>query len=82
MKVCQVCGKPIESPRATKYCSPQCRAHVKYERDRAWLTAHPGKAAEYGRQWYAKNTEICKQVSREAYRKKALARIELEKSGA
>jgi hypothetical protein len=52
---------------------------VKYDYDRAWLAAHPGKSAEYGRKWYAENTRICKEVSREAYRRKSLAKIVGEK---
>lgn len=73
MKVCRVCGKPIEfTSRAKKYCSPECRAKVKYERDRAWLAAHPGKAAEYSRKFYETNKESRKEASRYAYRKKFL----------
>lgn len=75
MKVCQACGKPIDfNSRAKKYCSPECRARVKYEKDRAWLAAHPGKSAEYGRKYYAEHSEERKQVQREAYRKKCLER--------
>lgn len=79
MKICQVCGKPIEfTSRAKKYCSPECRAKVKYERDRAWLAAHPGKAAEYSRKYYEANKEYCKEASRYAYRKKCLAQYDDE----
>jgi len=75
MKVCQVCGKPIDfTSRAKKYCSPECRARVKYEKDRAWLAAHPGKAAEYSRKYYSANAEQCKQAKKDAYRQKALER--------
>jgi hypothetical protein len=42
MRICQVCGKTIEkSSKAKKYCSPECRAKVKYLKDRAWLAEHP-----------------------------------------
>jgi hypothetical protein len=82
LKICQVCGKTIEfASKAKKYCSPECRAHVKYEKDRAWLAARPGKAAEYSRNWYAANTEICKQASRDRYRRKCLERIEEGRNG-
>ena len=75
MKVCQVCGKPIDfTSRAKKYCSPECRARVKYEKDRALLAAHPVKAAEYSRKYYAANAEQCKQAKKDAYRQKALER--------
>ena len=75
MKVCQVCGKPIDfTSRAKKYCSPECRARVKDEKDCAWLAAHPGKAAEYSRKYYAANAEQCKQAKKDAYRQKALER--------
>ena len=75
MKICQICGKSIDfKPKAKKYCSPECRAKVKYEKDRAWLAAHPGKAAEYGRKYYAANPEKCKQAQKAAYRKKCLSK--------
>ena len=75
MKVCQDCGKPIDfTSRAKKYCSPECRARVKYEKNRAWLAAHPGKAAEYSRKYYVANAEQCKQAKKDAYRQKALER--------
>lgn len=77
MKVCKICGKTIEfTSKAKKYCSPECRARVKYEKDRDWLAAHPGKSAEYGRKFYAVNTERCKQASREAYRRQCLAQMQ------
>ena len=81
MKICQVCGNAIEfSSKAKKYCSPECRARIKYEKDRAWLAAHPGKASEYSRNWYAANTEIGKQISRDYYRHKCLRKIKEENS--
>lgn len=43
---------------------------MKYEKDRAWLAAHPGRAAEYSRKYYAANAEQCKRAKKEAYRKK------------
>ena len=80
MKVCQVCGKAIEfTSKAKKYCSPECRAKIKYEKDRAWLATHPGKAAEYSRKWYAANTETGRQSSRDLYRRKCLEKIKEEK---
>ncbi|MCC8192860.1 MAG: hypothetical protein LIO41_07490 [Ruminococcus sp.] len=81
MKICQVCGKPIDvTSRAKKYCSPECRAKVKYERDRAWLAAHPEKAAEYSRKYYAANSDYCKAVSKEAYRRKCLEQYKKSES--
>lgn len=81
MKVCKVCGNKIDfTSRAKKYCSPECRARVKYEKDRAWLAAHPGKVAEYSRNWYAANTEIGRQVSRDYYKRKCLEKIESERT--
>lgn len=75
MKVCQICGKPIaHESRATKYCSPECRARVKYLKDRAWLAKHPKKAAEYSRRYYAANREKCLKDKRDAYRKACLER--------
>lgn len=77
MKVCQVCGKPIDfTSRAKKYCSPECRARVKYEKDRAWLAAHPGKSAEYARKYYAEHSEERKKARRETYRAKCLERYQ------
>jgi hypothetical protein len=79
MKICQICGKEIDfSSRAKKYCSEECRKRVKYEKDRAWLKAHPEKAVEYARKWREENLEISRQKSRDAYRKKCLAKIEEE----
>ncbi|MDR2654523.1 MAG: DUF2116 family Zn-ribbon domain-containing protein [Oscillospiraceae bacterium] len=79
MKTCQICGKPIEfSSRARKFCSDECRAREKYNRNRAWLTAHPGKAAEYSRKWREENPECANQMSRDSYRKKTLRQIEEE----
>ena len=71
MKICQICGKeiPFES-RAKKYCSEECRAMVKYNRNRAWLASKPGKSVEYGRVWREKNPERVRQSGREAYRRK------------
>jgi hypothetical protein len=80
MKTCKYCGKEFEYIRPSqKYCSNECRKHVKYERDRAWLNARPGKAAEYSRNWYHANIEIGRQSGRDAYRKKCLAKIEAER---
>ncbi len=76
MKICQVCEKEIPfTSKARKYCSPECRAKVKYARDRAWLKAHPGKSAEYARKWREENIEIVRQIGRDAYRKKCLAKM-------
>ncbi len=70
MRLCQICGKQIPpGSRAKKYCSPQCRARVKYLKDRAWLAAHPEKAAEYSRKYYETNREKCLKDKRDAYRK-------------
>lgn len=77
MKRCQICGKPIEYPsRAKKYCSPKCRAKVKYQKDRAWLAAHPGKAAEYARNYYAAHADACKQAQKKRYLKKCLEKYQ------
>lgn len=76
MKTCQLCGKEINTAsRARKYCSDECRKHVKYEKDRAWLKAHPGKAAEYGRNWYKNNRELCLEAKQDIYRKKVYETI-------
>ena len=80
MKVCQLCGKEIEfSSRAKKYCSDECRARVKYEKDRAWLAANPGKSAEYGRKWRSENIETVRQIGRDAYRRKCMKKIKEDK---
>jgi hypothetical protein len=76
MKVCLICGKEIAfSSRARKYCSDECRKRVKYEKDRAWLKAHPGKTVEYSRKWREENAERVRQNSHDAYRKKCLEKI-------
>jgi hypothetical protein len=74
---CAYCGKEFEYAlrRTQKYCSDECRKRVKYERDRAWLNARPGKAAEYSREWHKNNPEITRQAGRDAYRKKCAARF-------
>ncbi len=73
MKVCRICGQFIApESRATKYCSPQCRARVKYLKDRAWLAAHPGKSAEYSRRYYEANRDKCLNEKRKAYRNTCL----------
>ncbi|HCC35985.1 MAG TPA: hypothetical protein DEQ02_10335 [Ruminococcaceae bacterium] len=80
MKTCQICGKPIDfSSRAKKFCSPECRAREKYNRNRAWLAAHPGKAAEYSRKWRKENPELVKQIGRDNYRRKVLRQIKEER---
>ena len=71
MRVCGICGEALKS-RRQKYCSDECRAKVKYERNRAWLAANPGKAAGYSRKWREANPEEYKAVSAYAYRKKKL----------
>jgi len=76
MKICQICGGAIDfSSRAKKFCSEECRARYKYMRNRAWLAAHPEKAAEYSRRWREANPERVLKISRDAYRKKCIARI-------
>ena len=80
MRICQKCGKEFaETPRPRKYCSDECRKCVKYERDRAWLAARPGKAAEYGRNWYKNNLELNRKDAKEAYRKKCMERLREDK---
>ena len=83
MKICQVCGKSIEfTSRAKKYCSPECRARVKYEKDRAWLAAHPGKSIEYAKKWREENIEIVRQIGRDAYRRKCLKKLRMNPQNA
>lgn len=75
MKTCEICGNPIDADsKAKKYCSPECRARVKYEKDRAWLKSHPGKAAEYSRKYYETHKEEYLRTKREAYRVKCIER--------
>lgn len=79
MKTCRICGKPIEfGSRAKKFCSEECREREKYNRNRAWLAAHPGKGAEYSRKSREANPERAKQVARDAYRRKVLRQIKEE----
>lgn len=75
MRMCKICGKiiPPES-RAKKYCSPECRAKVKYEKDRAWLAAHPQKPREYSKRYYSAHKEACKAAKNAAYRRICAAR--------
>ena len=77
MKICLQCGKEIEfTAKAKKYCSEVCRKRVKYEKDRAWLLAHPGKSVEYAKNWREKNPEKVLQAGRDSYRRKCLKNIE------
>jgi len=79
MKICRVCQNEIEfASKAHKYCSDECRRKVKYEKDRAWLAARPGKANEYSKKWRAANPEIVKQAGRDAYRRKCIEKLEKE----
>jgi len=81
MKTCKYCGKEFTyNRRSQEYCSDECRKRVKYEKDRAWLEARPGKSAEYGRNWYANNTESRKQAARKCYQKRCLKKIEKERN--
>jgi len=76
VKICQICGKQIAvTSRAQKYCSEECRARVKYERNRAWLEAHPGKAVEYSRKWREENPERVRQIGRDRYRLKVIRKL-------
>ena len=73
MRACGICGNTLKTIRQ-KYCSDECRARVKYERNRAWLIANPGKAASYSRKWREANPEEYRAVSGYAYRKKKLGK--------
>ena len=80
MKTCGICGNKIDfTSRARKYCSEECRKRVKYEKDRAWLKAHPGKSVEYARKWREENIEIVRRIGRDAYRRKCLEKIKTER---
>ena len=81
MKVCLICGSKIDfTARARKYCSEECRKRVKYENDRAWLKANPGKSVEYSKKWRTENIERVRENGREAYRRKCLAKFEKEEN--
>jgi len=81
MKICRICGTKIEfTSRAHKYCSEECRKRVKYEKDRAWLLARPGKAAEYSRKHRAENPGLANQQAKAYYKRKILKQIK-EESG-
>ena len=83
MRTCKICGYeiPAES-RARKCCSEACRRRAKYNTDRAWLQAHPGKAVEYSKKWREANPDRALKIARDAYRKKCVAQLELEKEAA
>ena len=77
MKICSFCGNTIKScSRATKYCSDECRRQVKYQKDRDWVKANPGKMNEYARKWRAKNPETVRQHGRDAYKRRCLRKLE------
>ena len=80
MRMCRICRKAIKpGSRAKKYCSDECRKRVKYEKDRAWVKANPGKMNDYARKWREKNPEVVLQRGRDAYRKRCLKKLESEK---
>jgi len=79
MKTCQQCGNAIAfESRARKYCSEDCRRRVKYEKDRAWLRANPGKSVEYARKWREANPEAVLQAGRDSYKRKCMRKFEEE----
>ena len=79
MKKCQKCGSPLDwTGRARKYCSDECRARVKYDRNRAWLKANPDKNAGYSRKWREENPEEAQAIAAFAYKKKRLQKMERE----
>ena len=80
-KQCLCCGNSFRAIRRTcKYCSDDCRKQVKYEKDRAWLKAHPGKAADYSRRWYAANKEQALKDKKETYFKKCMLEFGIDDS--